>query len=213
MAKFCGNCGAKMDDAARVCGNCGTPFAAAPAPAQAPYQPAAQMPYQPPYQAQNGAAFQTAKKKDPKKIGLIAGAGAAALVVLILIISLISGGSGYKGAVKTFFKGLEKNDAKKVASVALLPSYFDEDDIEDLFELGDYKKVKYKIISKEKIDKDDLEELNEYIEAFTDSGKKVKKGYELKVKVTVKYKDGDSETDEETLYVLKVGSKWKVFMD
>lgn len=26
MTKYCGNCGAQMDDDARVCGNCGTPF-------------------------------------------------------------------------------------------------------------------------------------------------------------------------------------------
>ena len=25
MAKFCGNCGAKMNDSAKVCGQCGTP--------------------------------------------------------------------------------------------------------------------------------------------------------------------------------------------
>lgn len=26
MSKFCGNCGAQLDDAAKVCGNCGTPL-------------------------------------------------------------------------------------------------------------------------------------------------------------------------------------------
>lgn len=26
MAKFCGNCGAQMDDGAKICGMCGTPF-------------------------------------------------------------------------------------------------------------------------------------------------------------------------------------------
>lgn len=26
MAKYCGNCGAQMDDSVRICGNCGTPF-------------------------------------------------------------------------------------------------------------------------------------------------------------------------------------------
>ncbi len=26
MAKFCGNCGAQMEDSAKVCGYCGTPF-------------------------------------------------------------------------------------------------------------------------------------------------------------------------------------------
>lgn len=26
MSKFCGNCGAKLEDDARVCGNCGTPL-------------------------------------------------------------------------------------------------------------------------------------------------------------------------------------------
>ena len=30
MAKFCGNCGAKLDDNARVCGHCGTPVGGAP---------------------------------------------------------------------------------------------------------------------------------------------------------------------------------------
>lgn len=30
MPKFCGNCGAKLDDNAKVCGHCGTPVAGAP---------------------------------------------------------------------------------------------------------------------------------------------------------------------------------------
>ncbi len=143
MSKFCGNCGAVMDDAAAVCGNCGTQFAVAPvqaAPvAQAPVQEAPV--YQAPVQTAQAPAekkfdlndvadkavaavtgvIEGVKKGDKSSFIKVGAVAAAALVAFILIITLIFSGGGEKKVVKKFVKAYDKENAS--ALVKLFPKY------------------------------------------------------------------------------------------
>lgn len=103
MAKFCGYCGAQMEDFAVVCGNCGAPLEAAPAPgmAGAPY-----MQYVDP-----------AKRAQTKKIITIAAAGAAAAVVMIVAIALLVNFTGWKGATNKIMKAYLKEDADTISAM------------------------------------------------------------------------------------------------
>lgn len=81
MSKFCGKCGAKLDDDAKVCGQCGTPVAGAPTNI-----------------AGVGAHAFAAQKSTSgiiKRVVLLV----AAVVVVLLVIKLVSGTTGGKSIV------------------------------------------------------------------------------------------------------------------
>ena len=121
MAKFCVNCGTKLDDNARFCPNCGTPAAPAAQPQQSqqpPQQPVSrqepgyQQPQQPAEQTGNTYSKQPAYKQQgywqssgsqsgggqtlKSKLPIII-AAVAALALIIVVIALISKGCGGNG--------------------------------------------------------------------------------------------------------------------
>lgn len=87
---FCGNCGAQVPDGAAVCPNCGAQMAAK---TQAPQMNQA---FQNAGARANGAAGGSGNNLDTKKIGMIA-AAVVAVLVLFFVIKGIFGGSGLKG--------------------------------------------------------------------------------------------------------------------
>ena len=229
MAKFCGNCGAPANDNDRLCGNCGAPLPNVPAaPAAAP---TAANTYAPggnpqPYGVPNDGAqpnvptygnpaggdilggnvykppMDPAKKKKILTFGII---GVLAAVIIVVGSILLAGSTGYKGAIKKYFKAINSQNYKKYSAVALDP--MGEDDFEyDLCE--DIQKVKYKIISKKKLDKSDLEDLNEWLED-KDLGT-AKKGFDVKIKINYRNSSGEKDHDVIHLSVVKVGAKWKI---
>lgn len=203
MSKFCGNCGAVMDDAAAVCGNCGAQLA--PAPVQA--APAAQVAQAAPAKKIDVSAVvnkvtATATEvingvKSGDKNSMIKGgiAVAAVAVVLILIISLFSGG-GEEKVVKKFIKAYDKENA--AALVKLVPKYVRElaeerdldleeayeDEIADFYDYmteeldADKLSFKFKVKDIDEVDEDDLEEYADNIKdsiQFVDSDVEFKK--------------------------------------
>lgn len=146
--------------------------------------------------------------------------GAAVLVVLIIVISLIGSmfSGGYKAPVDDFFKGLQKCNVKTIAKA--LP----EDDAEDFTDelsnkdlkkiiklleeyYGDNLKISYKITDKEELKKTEINDL----EDSTDL--KISKAYDLELDVKFKGKD-DSDEDSITLTVAKIkGEGWKIVGD
>ncbi|MBR4910310.1 MAG: zinc ribbon domain-containing protein [Clostridia bacterium] len=111
MAKFCGNCGAQCDDAARVCGNCGTALeidANTNANANAGGNA---------FAAKGAAALGGIKgliEKPAVKIGAIA---AAALVVLIILISIIPGLFPPKSIENKLVRAIKKDDPDAIVEL------------------------------------------------------------------------------------------------
>lgn len=201
MSKFCENCGAEMADDEVVCKYC------------APQEEVKVE--EPTNTTAEGAKTADKKPMDVKNIAIIGGIAAAVIIILILLFSLLGG--GYEKPIKNYFKGMEKSNAEMYmkAFPEFMDYDYDDDDMEDMMdyledEYGEKIKISYKIKDKEKIKKDDLEDIQKYIEEIYDEEVKVKAGYEVKVKATIKGKDGD-ESNTEEMYVYKIDGKWCYF--
>lgn len=119
MAGFCGNCGAPLDDGARVCGQCGVPVNGVTKPVSGVY-----------------GAKQENTKKIAKKIKMV--------VILAVIAGLAVGAwniasnfIGPKGLVRKVMKAYEKYDIDQLVSLSSdMYFYGDEDEAESYFEYG-----------------------------------------------------------------------------
>lgn len=124
MSKFCGNCGAQMDDSARVCGNCGTPF-------EMPTVSNARIPGVT-YVDPEVKARKTAKIKKTLRITVII---AVLVAVAILAVNIVSAFTGYKGTVRKIMNAFKEYDLNTI--VSLSSSYYDaredESDVYDNF--------------------------------------------------------------------------------
>lgn len=98
MAKFCGNCGFKLEDNDRVCGNCGTPCGNLP-----PVNP----------------VVKPAKASRSRK-GIIAAIICVVVAVVLLItgVCTLSASAGYKGLLKKTMKAYINYDIDKIVSNA-----------------------------------------------------------------------------------------------
>lgn len=118
MAKFCGNCGAQMDDDAKVCGQCGTPIDgnAGKAPEVKAVDP------------------EKAKEMMKKVKGVIA--LAVVTVVAIMAVKIISGFTGTKGLVRKTMTAYEKYDIDAIVSLSSDLYYYSdaEDYVDEYFE-------------------------------------------------------------------------------
>lgn len=85
MSKFCGNCGAQLDDAAKICGYCGTPL-------NEGNKTVSNIP---------GINYTDPEKKakTKKRIKLFCSL-AVVIVVIVLAINILSGFIGYKGVTR-----------------------------------------------------------------------------------------------------------------
>jgi len=215
MSKFCGNCGAQLDDSAKVCGFCGAPLENAGSPAQ-------KIPG-----LDNLNNMSPEKKANVKKYGIIGGIAAAAIIVLIIVISIIAGATGPDAAAEKLSKAaLVDFNAKKV--IEYLPEYAfedeDKDDAEEEFqeildeakeeledEFDDYKVTIETKKSKEITKKSDKNDIFDSIELFYDDFEEddVKKVYEVKIKITLEA-DDEKESDTVTLTMGKVNGDWVI---
>ena len=242
MGKFCAKCGAELQEGIKFCAKCGTPVETVPVeevkPAtEAPVKEAASSASNQGNDLKNQATqvaddllkkgnelagnLTDQAKKDPKKFGIVCGAVVLALIVIICI----AASGGKKKPVKTFMKGIEKQDAEKVA-YSMFPKKFyksmaDEtdqdledlmDDLEDNLEDSDVKIKSYKFRKMEKMDEDDADDFEDLIELYEDRADydldiNYKKVYTCKIRVKARE---DGETNNETLefYVYKSHGKW-----
>lgn len=160
MAKFCGNCGSQMDDAAKVCGNCGVPFSGS----------AVQMKYEDP---QKKEQERQKMKKVAEKYGIIA----AAVIVLIIVIGIIIANTGINGMVKDVTKAHKKFDVDALIEMSSdLYYYADESFVENMFqnvldahhdcferEVGHKYKISYETIETYELSRRNLEEAQDQI--------------------------------------------------
>lgn len=203
---FCGKCGAKNEDGAKICAQCGAALEET-----APVS--------------TGAAAPAASDKN-KKVGIIAVA-VVAVIVILLLVKLFSGMGG--GASKVATKFVDSMfDGNGKAIINLLPNavvdelvdqsgydskkeYIEDvdDTLKSLIKMLDKEYDKWKVTSKV-TDEDDvsnktLRSLKERYEDDYDLKVTEAKEIELKLTATI---DGDKEDAEATVTVVKIGSKW-----
>lgn len=219
MAKFCGNCGAQLDDAAKVCGNCGTPYT----------------------DGTNGPSLSKLKipgvdlENPEKKKALIKNLKRVAVVVAVIIVvviaaNVISSFVGYKGAVRKLMKAYEEYDMNTLMTLASdisMPFAGSEDEeyIEEIFsnrvsnmldyyedEVGHDVKIKYEIndsyeLPERKLDEllTTLEENYDYDASFIEEIKAVD------MTLTISGADGEmtEHIDEDDLLLVKEDGEWK----
>ena len=232
MAKFCGNCGARLDDSARVCGRCGAPLGG----------------YTPPKWDPNPNPKPHPKKstlnpKLKKFIPLIA----AAVVVIAVLVGVIRYNS--PASVAQRYLKASFTDSKRASSMlayddqARIVSRYDGDEEvffenqsnwldEDITSWKDYYKAKdasnkegmedelgrytiktearkVKDVSAKKIRSDYEYWLDELEDSADFDRDKIKEGKRVTVKLTIK---GEDDTERRTVDVVLVrtGLTWKV---
>lgn len=115
MARFCGNCGAQLDDDAKVCGQCGTPIDGN-VPGLKIVDP-------------------EKKKKMMKKVkGVIA--LAIVVVIAVVVVKIISGFTGTNGLVRKIMVAYGKYDIDTIVSLSSDTYYYNdyEDYVDEYFE-------------------------------------------------------------------------------
>lgn len=98
MAKFCGNCGAQMDDNAVVCGSCGASLGGEEKAGSAEL-------------VQKFKIDDPEKKNKIKKIAVIGAAAIAVIVVISVLVSVIVNNTGYRGCLKKTMKAFESSES------------------------------------------------------------------------------------------------------
>lgn len=114
MAKFCGNCGAQMDDNAKVCGQCGIPVDGG-------------------TKASPVKIVDPEKKKKNKKIFKIAVALILVVIVATTAINVVSKFTGYNGLLRKAMAAYKEYDIDTLVSLSSDIYYYGEDDYVEFY--------------------------------------------------------------------------------
>jgi hypothetical protein len=205
---YCGKCGEKNSDDAVFCVSCGAKLEGGQA-------------------LKGNTTIELSQNDKNRKVGII-----AVVVIVIAVIGIIlglSGGRGYKAAIKQYIDATFDGDAESI--MELIPEeminyliedegYDDEDElIEELDEelqytldslekyLGEDWKVSYEILSTEDVTGEDFDDLKDYYEEM---GVKVSASKKAEIEVTVK--SGETEmSNSADIALIKIGHSW--YMD
>lgn len=195
MSKFCGKCGAQLNDDATFCTNCGANL-------EQPNQQvnsnqqfnadavknaavAAQAKVSQGYDAAKNTVTTAVKTGDKKTLAIVGGIGVVIIVLIVLLLTLIFGG-GYKTPLNKIAKAMEDGNGKAYRQATMSSKYYkamkeDDDDFDDdlnddakymqkslKYKYGSNLKVKFKVTDKEKLDEDDLEDYQDKLERRAD---------------------------------------------
>lgn len=208
MSKFCGNCGAQMEDSAKVCGYCGTALESA-----------------------NSVTF---KYEDPEKKAKIKSIAKKVSVVVIAIVvisiigSVISSFVGYRGAVRKFMNAYKNENVD--ALVDMTCSFMQEDEFgEIVMSKYEYKlendfdsfdlyfdskySISYEIINASKLSERKTKSMMEQL-AYSgilseDDVDLVQNIMNVKISITAKH-GSDSRTTSKTIYLVKEKKGWNL---
>lgn len=222
MAKFCGNCGARMDDSARICGYCGTPLAA--------YTPGG---------GTHGGTADTVKSnaesmKKVKKIVISIVAALLAIAIVVTGVTVVTSFTGVKGTVRKVMKVYENYDVDAFAAVcsdvlyemaSQYSSYSDSDPIENIFDesigndldqieydlgYGTYK-ISYEINKISKVSDRKMEALSNNLEEASIDPDIIQDVRLVDITITAKVGRDDTTLDK-TLILTKESGKWRLLL-
>lgn len=115
MSKYCGNCGAELDDSTKVCGKCGTPVEGVPT-----KKPDIKI------------VDPEKQKKVKRTIKLIAGL-IVVVVVAIIAVNIISSFTGYNGFLRKVMRAYEDYDIDTLVSLSSDIYYYDTKDFAEYY--------------------------------------------------------------------------------
>ena len=232
MSKYCGNCGAKMDDDARICGYCGTPMEDSESPQTPPpgtgygYTGYSPMPYGPgPQSAPKPPALTPAQKKKIKVGAIVTSAVAVVIVLTIVMINIIVDNTGYKGTIKKAIHAYETYDIQTLVEVYSDIQYQGKDmDKADLIaekasmKLDSYEslvgrdvKISYKITDAYKLPEHKYSKFIDYIEDYYDyDGSYISEVMRVDLELEIKGKQR-TKTDRMNLYLVNEMGNWYIF--
>ncbi len=169
------------------------------------------------------------KTKNKNTIIGLAACGAALIIIIIILVSMLAK-KPYEKPIGYLFTAIEKCDGKTLEKA--FPDYMNElaednmdddkydtvseyyedvmleslhDELED--DYGKNLKISYKFVKSKEMKKADLNDLEDKIENYYDENVDVQKGYKVKIKAKIKGKD-DDKTDTTWIDVYKVDGKW-----
>ena len=225
---YCSNCGQEMPVGARFCSGCGA-AQSQPQQIQQPMQP--QQPQPQPVQQQYGQPMQPQfygmpmngfmqPKKSKKPLIIILSILAVLCIAAAIVLPLnLNGKASSKRVLKKFFSAIEQRDYYRMVSV-LLPEereWYDEkvnayyggnaaDFMENRY--GDMRDIEWTIRDVRELSDDELDELNEDIAGYYDENYIATRAFYYDLELNVTYEGGETDTDNDDFYVIKVGSKW-----
>lgn len=226
MSKFCGNCGAELQDDAVKCYNCG--FNVAPQPAQSVNDENNLTP------GEKIANFTKDKAvwlfnrmmSDKKLTGIVLGA-VVGVIVVIVALCLILGG-GYETAIDNYIDAMYYGDVdaffdstpdivlqKQLDEQGISESKYKEQ-LESLLEItqktmtgtyGEDFDVDYEITYEKEVEGDDFEELLDDLKGQGIPKKSVSKAYKIEVEFSI---DGENKDDtiDRDFKVAKIDGDW-----
>lgn len=214
MAKFCSKCGNELKEGARFCSVCGNPVKQVQSAQSAATAAGTNEERQGVSSQQQGFTAQdmqyqqmagsAAPVKKNKNLWLLA-IPAAILVILLVIFGIKAVLSpAYLKPVKYMEKAFNKQD------IDLMKKAVPDDIVDYMFDLDSDYKITIKVTDKEKIAKKDLEEtlIDDYY-VLDSIAEDAKAGYILEAEATLK-QDGEKDTQDITLVVVKVDGKWVI---
>lgn len=225
---YCSNCGQEMPVGARFCSGCGA-AQSQPQQIQQPMQP--QQPQPQPVQQQYGQpmqpqfygmpmnGFMQPKKSKKPLIIILSILGVLCIAAAIVLPLNLNGKASSKRVLKKFFSAIEQRDYYRMVSV-LLPEereWYDEkvnayyggnaaDFMENRY--GDMRDIEWTIRDVRELSDDELDELNEDIAGYYDENYIATRAFYYDLELNVTYEGGETDTDNDDFYVIKVGSKW-----
>lgn len=212
MARFCGNCGAEVEEDAKVCGNCGVPLDGESAP-----------------DIDTGEQKLNLRSIDFKKYIPVAVGVIIAVVVLFVVVNVVKNNTGYRATLNRAFDSVAKGDVNGVINE--MSSYVEDvyddgyGDIEDVYEkriddildhledeVGANPKISYEVKKASKLSDRKLEKLKEEMENMDDNydGDDIKSAYNIDIKLNVKGPDDDYHENVNDIIVLKEAGAWKI---
>ncbi len=213
MAKFCGSCGAQMDDNDKVCGNCGTPVPGA-AKINVPSKE---------------EVASVAGSDKVKKILPVAIVAVVAVVVIIVAVKILSGITGYNGAVNKMAKALKDNDNEALYNLSscisdeINESWYGEDfydqydrqisSVLDKYEdkVGNIKKISVKINDATEVSDRKFNSYREDLQnAYNMDTSAIKKMVKLDITITVKGSKKSAVYNVDNLVAVKESGGWKL---
>jgi hypothetical protein len=198
MAKFCGNCGTKWNNDAKVCGHCGYPLEDV-----RPISP-----------------LQKYRKWVIIGISLL-----IILFVAATAFRIIRANTGYRGTVKKTIHAFQECDLNTLSSLALMDYYdlYDTENVEDSFEddvnsrldeledaVGGNLRIKYEILNVYPLSDRKLEHIKSSLEEENYDVIDWEKVINLNIRYTVKGSLSTRNYTNDELYLVKEGKQWKI---